>query len=54
MFVELGPDFRDEFFRIDEGFALPHADGTPKKSVYISTYRVLEHVPTSVIANSIW
>lgn len=51
MFVELEPDFRDEFFRIDEGFArcVPHADGTPKKSVYISTYRVLEHVPTSVM-----
>lgn len=47
MFVELDPDFRHEFFRIDEGIArcVPHADGKPKKSVYISTYRVLEHMP---------
>ncbi|NOX61767.1 MAG: hypothetical protein GXP42_07460 [Chloroflexi bacterium] len=47
MFVELDPDFRHPFFRIDEGIArcVPHADGRPKKSVYIATYRVLEHMP---------
>lgn len=47
MFVEIDPDFRHEFFRIEDGFArcVPHEDGSPKKSVYISTYRVLEHVP---------
>jgi hypothetical protein len=47
MFVELDPDFRHPFFRIDEGIArcVPHDDGTPKRSVYVSTYRVLEHVP---------
>jgi hypothetical protein len=46
MFVELDPDFRHEAFRIEEGIArcVPHEDGRPKKSVYISTYRVLEHV----------
>ena len=49
MFAELDPDFRHPFFRIDEGIArcVPHEDGAPKKSVYISTYRVLEHVPLS-------
>ncbi|RMD54351.1 MAG: hypothetical protein D6835_00895 [Candidatus Thermofonsia bacterium] len=49
MFVELDINFRHEFFRIDEGLArcVPHADGSPKKSVYISTYRVLEHVDLS-------
>ncbi len=47
MFVELDPAFRDPFFEIDEGIArcVPHEDGSPKKSVYIATYRVLEHVP---------
>lgn len=47
--VELDPDFRHDFLRIDEGFArcVPHHDGAPKKSVYIATYRVLEHIPMS-------
>lgn len=47
MFIELDPDFRNDFFRIDEGLArcVPHPDGRPKKSVYVSTYRVLENVP---------
>lgn len=50
MFIELDPDFRHEFFRIDEGIqrCVPHEDGSPKKSVYIATYRVLEHVPMRV------
>jgi len=47
MFIELDPDFRHDFFRIEEGIerCVPHEDGRRKKSVYISTYRVLEHVP---------
>jgi hypothetical protein len=51
MFVELDPDFRHDFFRIEEGLArcVPHPDGRPKKSVYISTYRVLEHVPLTKV-----
>ncbi len=46
MFVELDPNFRHEFFDIEQGIerCVPHEDGAPKKSVYISTYRVLEHV----------
>jgi hypothetical protein len=51
MFVELDPGFRNDFFRIDEGVesCVPHPDGSPKKSVYIATYRVLEHVPLSAM-----
>jgi hypothetical protein len=51
MFVELDPTFRHEFFKIDDGIerCVPHPNGRPKRSVYISTYRVLEHVPTSVM-----
>ena len=51
IFLEIDPEFRDEFFRIEEGLerCAPHVDGTVKKSVYISTYRVLEHVPMSAV-----
>ena len=51
MFVELDSDYRDDFFSIDEGIArcVPHEDGRPKKSVYIATYRVLEHIPLETI-----
>jgi hypothetical protein len=47
MFIELEPEFRHEFFRIQDGIqrCVPHEDGSPKRSVYISAYRVLEHVP---------
>lgn len=51
MFIELDPNFRHEFFKIEKGIerCVPHADGSPKRSVYISTYRVLEHVPTDAM-----
>jgi len=51
MFVELDPTFRHDFFRIDEALArcVAHEDGSPKRSVYIATYRVLEHVPIEVM-----
>lgn len=51
MFIELDPNFRHDFFKIETGIqrCVPHADGAPKRSVYISTYRVLEHVPTEVM-----
>lgn len=46
MFVELDQNFRNDYFRIEEGLkrCVAHEDGRPKKSVYISTYRVLEHI----------
>jgi hypothetical protein len=51
MFFELDPDFRHEYFDMDAGYKrlVPHEDGTPKRSVYISIYRVLEHVSLSTI-----
>jgi hypothetical protein len=51
MFFDLDPDFRHPYFDIDAGYKrlVPHEDGTPKRSVYISVYRVLEHVPLSAI-----
>lgn len=51
MFFELDPEFRDDFFRIQEGVdrCVPHEDGTPKSSIYISVYRVLENIPVEAI-----
>jgi hypothetical protein len=51
MFFELDPAFRHEFFDIDTGYRrlVRQEDGTPKRSVYISIYRVLEHVSLSAI-----
>ena len=51
MFFELDPGFRHEFFDIEQGISrcVPHEDGSPKKSVYIATYRVLEHIPLTEV-----
>ncbi len=51
VFFEIDPDFRHDYFRIEEGLrrCLPHEDGSPKASIYISVYRVLEHIPLNVI-----
>ena len=51
MFFEVDPDFRSKYFRIKEGVSrcVPHEDGTPKASIYISVYRVLEHVNISAL-----
>ena len=51
IFFEIDPDFRHDFFRIEEGIrrCVPHEDGSPKRSIYISVYRVLEHIPLDVI-----
>jgi hypothetical protein len=51
VFAELDPGFRNDYFRIEKGLkrCVPHEDGHPKRSVYISTYRVLEHVPLDAI-----
>ncbi|MGD8966082.1 MAG: hypothetical protein PVI07_01115 [Anaerolineae bacterium] len=51
MFFEVDPDFRHDYFRIEEGIrrCVPHEDGRPKASIYISVYRVLEHVALDAI-----
>ncbi len=51
VFAELDPTFRHDYFKIEEGIkrCVPHADGRPKRSVYISTYRVLEHMPLDAL-----
>jgi len=51
VFAEIDIDFRDPYFRIDEYLeaTVPHEDGSPKRTKFICSYRVLEHVPFSVI-----
>lgn len=51
IFFEVDPDFRHDYFRIEEGIrrCVPHEDGSPKASIYISVYRVLEHVPLDAL-----
>ena len=48
---ELDPDFRHPYFDMAAGYQrlVPHEDGSPKRSVYISIYRVLEHTSPSAV-----
>ena len=51
IFFEIDPKFRNDFFHIEEGVkrCIPHEDGSPKSSIYISVYRVLENIPIQAI-----
>jgi len=51
IFLEVDPSYRHDYFRIQEGInrCVPHEDGSPKASIYISVYRVLEHVALDAI-----
>ena len=51
LFFEVDPAFRHDFFALDAALEQCHAheDGTPKNSVYVAAYRVLEHLPTSAL-----
>ena len=53
MFVEIDPEFRNSFFKIAEAVkrCVPHPDGEPKRSVYVSVYRVAEHLPVSALGS---
>ena len=49
IFFEIDPNFKSDYLPVDRFDELvePHADGSPHKSVYLSVYRVLEHIPLS-------
>lgn len=51
IFLEIDLNFRHDELPIEEGLArcVPHEDGTPKRSVYISVYRVLERVSLDAV-----
>jgi hypothetical protein len=47
LFFEIDPDLKSDYFKLDDiqKRCAPHEDGSPKRSKYISVYRVLEHLP---------
>lgn len=51
IFAELNIDFRNSYFEIDRylDLTVPHEDGSPKKTKFISSYNVLEHVNLSAV-----
>lgn len=51
IFFQVDPEFRGESFDWEEmdRHCVPHPDGRPKRSVYLSIYRVLENVPLSAL-----
>ncbi len=51
IFAEVDINYRNDYFRIDEILekVVPHEDGTPKATKFISSYRVLEHVDFTAI-----
>lgn len=51
IFFEVDPDFRSNEFQIEEALkrCIPHEDGTPKRSLYVSVYRVLERIPLKAL-----
>lgn len=53
MFFEIDPGLRSSYFRLDDiaQRCVAHPDGSPKRSKYISVYRVLEHLPLPVVGN---
>jgi hypothetical protein len=49
LFFEVDPTYRHEYFDIDGAFGkcVAKPDGSPKNSVYVSMYRVMEHLTMS-------
>lgn len=53
IFFEIDPDYRGSYFNwedVDQR-CTPHPNGEPVRSVYVSVYRVLEHIPLEVLRN---
>jgi hypothetical protein len=53
IFFEVNPELMDENFprKRWEDDCIPHNDGTPKRSLYLSIYRVLEKMPLKALMN---
>jgi hypothetical protein len=51
IFFEIDPDFKTKYFHMEEAKrrCVVHEDGSPKRSIYLSVYRVLENVPLSAL-----
>ena len=55
LYFQLDDGFKSDYFDLEKAkkSCVSHEDGRPKHSVYVSTYRVLEHVPLTAI-NDLW
>ncbi|MCF7958168.1 MAG: hypothetical protein K9M57_06955 [Phycisphaerae bacterium] len=55
IYFDLKTDFPSDYFDLEtmRQKCVSHPNGTPKHSVYLAAYRVLEHVPHDAI-NSMW
>ena len=55
MYFDLNDNFQSDYFALQwaRKRCVSHPDGSPKHSVYLAIYRVLEHIPTEAI-NSLW
>lgn len=53
MYFRVAAPFETEWFDFEraETHCQPHGDGTPKHTVYLGVYRVLEHVPLAVVGD---
>ncbi|MBI5021677.1 MAG: hypothetical protein HZB59_09585 [Ignavibacteriales bacterium] len=53
IFAEIDINFRNPFFEIDHYLTetVPHPNGTPKKTKFISSYGVLEHIDLKALKN---
>jgi len=53
MYFELDSAFQSDYFDLDKASqaCVLHEDGQPKRTVYVSTYRVLEHLPLSALGD---
>lgn len=52
IFAEITGDFDSDFdWEYARRACVPHPDGTPKHSVYLGVYRVLERVPLDMLGN---
>ncbi len=51
IFFEVDPEMQSPYppFQNIAARCLPHRDGSPRRSTYLSIYRVLEHVPVSAL-----
>ena len=51
LFFEVDSNFRSDYFDIEAAIerCVPTPDGIPKHSVYVSAYRVLEHLPVTAL-----
>jgi hypothetical protein len=46
IFAEIDINYRDPYFKIDHylGLTVPHEDGTPKRTKFVKSYGVIEHI----------